>query len=137
MLPPPSPLQAVRRGLGGRCPRCGRGKLFGAFLKVNDRCSACGEELYHHRADDFPAYLVILIVGHLVVLLVLGVELAFAPPYWVHLALWAPLTLGLAIGLLQPIKGAIVAFQWTTGMHGFEEGKKRRDAVAQISARWR
>jgi uncharacterized protein (DUF983 family) len=128
-LPLPSTMLAVRRGLRGRCPRCGQGKLFGAFLKVNERCAACGEELYHHRADDFPAYVVILIVGHLVVPLVLAVEIAFAPPIWVHLALWFPLILALTIGLLQPVKGAIVAFQWATGMHGFEEGKKRREGA--------
>ena len=49
--------------------------MFRAFLKVADRCDACGEELHHQRADDFPAYLVIVIVGHLVVPLVLHVEM--------------------------------------------------------------
>src|SRR5262245_35467934 len=89
------------RGFRGRCPRCGRGRLFRAFLKVSDRCSECGEELHHQRADDFPAYCVIFIVGHAVVPLVLAVETAFAPAYWVHVALWLPITLGLALGLLQ------------------------------------
>ena len=32
------------------------------FLKVIDHCSVCGEEFYHHRADDFPAYIVIFVV---------------------------------------------------------------------------
>jgi uncharacterized protein (DUF983 family) len=66
----------------------------------------CGEELHHHRADDFPAYLVIVIVGHLVVPAALFVEQHFAPSYWIHFALWLPLTLALTFGLLQPIKGA-------------------------------
>ncbi len=127
-------LQPLLRGFSGRCPHCGEGRLFGRFLKVQDRCSACGEELFHHRADDFPAYCVILLVGHLVVPLALSVELNFAPPYWVHVALWLPLTLGLALGLLQPIKGAIVAFQWFAGMHGFEEGRLRREAAAMAAA---
>jgi uncharacterized protein (DUF983 family) len=110
----------MRRGLRGRCPSCGRGKLFRAFLKVVDRCPCCGEALYHHRADDAPAYFVILIVGHIVVPLALIVEVAYAPPYWLHAALWLPLTLGLAVGLLQPIKGAIVGWQWANYMHGFD-----------------
>ncbi len=111
---------AMWRGLRGRCPRCGNGRLFRAFLKVADRCPACGEELHHHRADDAPAYFVILIVGHIVVPLALSVEVAYTPPYWLHVALWAPLTLGLALGLLQPVKGAIVGWQWANRMHGFE-----------------
>lgn len=113
-------LTALRRGLLGRCPNCGQGKLFRAFLKVADQCPACGEELHHHRADDAPAYFNIVIVGHIVVPLVVTVEMAFAPAYWIHLALWLPLILALSFGLMQPIKGAIVAWQWTHRMHGFD-----------------
>ena len=114
-------------GLRGRCPSCGKGHMFRAFLKVADRCDVCGEELHHHRADDFPAYLVIVIVGHLVVPLVLNVEMIYQPAYWVHALLWLPLTLALALLLIQPVKGAVVALQWHNGMHGFEEAKKLRD----------
>jgi uncharacterized protein (DUF983 family) len=117
------------RGLRGRCPNCGKGRIFRAFLKVADRCEVCGEELHHHRADDFPAYLVIVLVGHIVVPLVLHVETVYAPPYWVHAALWLPLTIGLSLALLQPVKGAVVALQWHAGMHGFQEAKKLRDAA--------
>jgi uncharacterized protein (DUF983 family) len=118
--------QAMMRGFRCRCPACGEGKLFRAFLKVNDNCPACGEELHHHRADDFPAYLVIVIVGHIVVPLVLAVETNFAPSYWIHLAMWLPLTLGLSLGLLQPVKGTVVALQWYLGMHGFERARAAR-----------
>jgi hypothetical protein len=57
----------MKRGFRGRCPRCGEGKLFRAFLKVDNHCSVCGLDFTPHRADDLPAYLVIVIVGHLVV----------------------------------------------------------------------
>jgi hypothetical protein len=40
------------------------------------------------------------------------------------LALWLPLTLGLTVGLLQPVKGVIVVLQWRMGMHGFEPMKR-------------
>jgi len=113
-------ITALRRGFLGRCPNCGQGRLFRAFLKVADCCPACGEELYHHRADDAPAYFNIVIVGHIVVPLALAVEIAFAPSYWIHLALWLPLTLGLSFGLMQPIKGPIVGWQWANRMHGFD-----------------
>jgi uncharacterized protein (DUF983 family) len=96
--------------------------MFRTFLKVADHCPACGEDLHHHQADDAPAYFVIFAVGHIVVPLALSVELALMPPYWVHAVLWLPLTLGLAVGLLQPFKGAIVAWQWAHCMHGFEHG---------------
>ncbi len=119
-------LTAMRRGFRGRCPNCGQGKLFRAFLKVADRCESCGEDLHHHRADDAPAYFNIVIVGHIVAPLVLFVETTFEPPYWVHLALWFPLIIGLSFGLMQPIKGTIVAWQWAHQMHGFDP-----DAVAE------
>jgi uncharacterized protein (DUF983 family) len=124
---PPQPVlparpvwQSLRRGLRGRCPNCGLGRMFYAFLKVADHCPICHEALHHHQADDAPAYFVILIVGHVVVPLALVVEIAFTPPYWLHAALWLPLTAGLAVGLLQPVKGAIVGWQWANYMHGFD-----------------
>lgn len=126
LQPPSPPMAAIVRGLSGRCPCCGKGRMFRAFLKVRDRCEACGEELHHHRADDFPAYVVILIVGHVLVPAVLYVETHFAPSYLTHLVLWLPTTLVLTIGLLQPTKGVIVALQWSMGMHGFEYAQKAR-----------
>lgn len=111
---------ALLTGARGRCPNCGQGRLFCAFLKCADQCEHCGEAFHHQRADDAPAYFVILIVGHIVVPLVLLVETNFAPAYWIHLALWLPLTLGLAIALLPPVKGAIIAWQWAHRMHGFD-----------------
>jgi len=117
------------RGLKGQCPRCGRGELFRAFLKVADNCPACGEELHHHRADDFPAYLVIVIVGHIVVALTLIVEAAFSPPLWLHALIWLPLTAAMALALIQPVKGAVVAFQWQQGMDGFAAAKRLRNAL--------
>jgi uncharacterized protein (DUF983 family) len=119
-LPKRAASRSLRRGFFGRCPACGRGRLFCAFLKVAPHCAACGEALHHHQADDAPAYFVILIVGHLIVPLALIVEIAWSPPYWLHAAIWLPLTAGLAVGLLAPIKGAIVGFQWANYMHGFD-----------------
>jgi len=120
---------ALWRGLTGRCPHCGKGRMFRRFLKVADCCEVCGEELHHQRADDFPAYLVIVIVGHLVVPLVLHVEMTYQPAYWIHAAMFLPLTLGLTLLLIQPVKGAVIALQWHAGMHGFEESKKLRGSL--------
>ena len=120
--------KAMWRGFCGRCPHCGEGRVFKSFLKVADSCEVCGEELFHHRADDLPAYLVIVVVGHLVVPAILAIETAYAPPVWLQLAAWLPVTLFASLALLQPTKGAIVGLQWQVGMHGFEEAKQRREA---------
>ena len=103
--------------------------MFRAFLKVADHCPACGEELHHHRADDFPAYVVIVIVGHILVPLVLLVETHLAPPFWVGMTLWPAAVVALTLALIQPVKGAIVGLQWAMGMHGFDQAKKDRDAL--------
>jgi uncharacterized protein (DUF983 family) len=139
-LPPRDSWTAIMRGGRGQCPSCGRGRLFRAFLKVADQCPACGEALHHHRADDAPAYFVILIVGHVVVPIILAVEMAYTPPYWLHLSLWLPLMLLMSLLLLPPIKGAIVAWQWALRMHGF--GPSEADqapplAPTRVVDRWR
>jgi uncharacterized protein (DUF983 family) len=112
---------AMKRGLRGRCPRCGEGKLFRAFLKVDDHCSVCGQDFTPHRADDLPAYLVIVIVGHIVVPMILWIETDYAPPVPLQLAIYLPFTLIASLLLLQPVKGAVVGLQWAFRMHGFDE----------------
>jgi uncharacterized protein (DUF983 family) len=112
---------SIKRGFRGRCPRCGEGKLFRAFLKVDNNCSACGLDFTPHRADDLPAYLVIVIVGHIVVPLALMIETNYAPPVAWQLAAYLPITLVASLLLLQPIKGAVVGMQWALRMHGFDD----------------
>jgi uncharacterized protein (DUF983 family) len=112
---------ALKRGFRGRCPRCGQGKLFRAFLKVDDHCSVCQLDFTPHRADDLPAYLVIVIVGHIVVPTILWIETDYSPSLALQLSIYLPLTLILSLALLQPVKGAVVAIQWALRMHGFDE----------------
>jgi uncharacterized protein (DUF983 family) len=112
---------SIKRGFRGRCPRCGEGKLFRAFLKVDNNCSVCGLDFTPHRADDLPAYLVIVVVGHIVVPMALLIETNYAPPVALQLAIYLPLTLVASLALLQPVKGAVVGVQWALRMHGFDE----------------
>jgi uncharacterized protein (DUF983 family) len=125
--------QAVKRGFGLRCPNCGEGHLFRAYLKVNDTCPACGEELFHHRADDAPPYLTILVVGHIVgALMLLVEEIDDTLPIWIHMVVWPLLTLGLCLLLLPRFKGGLIAYQWALRMHGFEtapSGLEQKGAV--------
>ena len=127
--PPAKASEPLMRGLRGRCPACGEGRMFRKFLKVADECPKCSEELHHHRADDFPAYLDIVIVGHVLIPIVLAVETEYAPPVLLSMTVWPLIALAATLGLLQPIKGGVVAMQWFLGMHGFEDAKGRRDAV--------
>lgn len=112
---------AVRRGMRCRCPACGEGRLFTSYLKVAPHCEACGEVLHHHRSDDAPPYVTIMIVGHVVVPMLMWLELAYEPALWIHFILWLPLTLAMCLLLLPPVKGAIVGYQWALRMHGFDE----------------
>ncbi|RUW35664.1 DUF983 domain-containing protein, partial [Mesorhizobium sp. M1A.F.Ca.IN.020.06.1.1] len=73
----------------------------------------------HNVADDLPAYLVIVIVGHIVVGAFMTVEAATTLSTWQHALIWVPLTIILAVALLQPVKGAVIGLQWALYMHGF------------------
>lgn len=120
--PPARPVgEALQRGARCRCPACGRGPMFRAYLKVADRCTSCGEDLSHQRADDAPAYFTMVIVGHVIVGGVLALEKALAPAIWVQMALWLPLTAAMSLLLLPRVKGVLVALQWALRMHGFGE----------------
>jgi len=93
--------------------------MFDDYLSVRRACASCGEALYHHRADDMPAWATILLVGHVMVFGMVMVELTWSPPLWLHWATWPALTLLLCLLLLPCIKGVIVAMQWALRMHGF------------------
>jgi uncharacterized protein (DUF983 family) len=120
---------AMLRGALGRCPSCGEGRLFERYLKVADYCPACNEALHHHRADDAPPYFTILIAGHLLVPLLIASEAAYRPALWLHAAIWVPVTLGVCLGLLPVVKGAIVGLQWANYMHGFDPNAEPDEAA--------
>ena len=112
---PPMPT-ALLRGLRGRCPACGQGRIFRGYLRVVDACAVCAAPLGSVRADDAPPYFTIFIVGHVVVLGMVMVENRYQPPLWVHAAIWLPLTLVLSLVLLRPIKGATVGLMMKIGL---------------------
>ncbi len=107
--------------LAGRCPRCGEGHLFQGFITLAPSCDRC--ELSYERLDqgDGPAVFIILIAGFVVVGLALWTEVTYEPPYWVHMVLWLPLVLIVTLGLLRPLKSAMVHQQYK--MKAAEAGK--------------
>ncbi|MEM9910085.1 MAG: DUF983 domain-containing protein [Pseudomonadota bacterium] len=116
----PRPLwPALRRGYARTCPCCGKGPLFEGYLKLRDTCPECNEDLSHARADDGPAYLTILIVGHLIIPFLHISFTIWRPEPLVLFAVFAIACVSLSLYLLPRLKGAVVAFQWAREMHGF------------------
>ncbi len=120
-------MPAVLNGLKGKCPSCGQGHLFRAYLKSVDTCEVCGEDISHHRADDLPPYLAILIVGHLLVGVMIELDTMFRISPMTYLVIMVPLGIVLPLAILQPIKGMVIGIQWAKRMHGF--GKSRDPAA--------
>jgi len=110
----------IARGLRGRCPRCGEGKLFKGFLSLRPSCEHCGLDFNFADAGDGPAVFVILLGGAVVVIAALITEVMYQPPYWVHAALWLPLILLVTLAPLRPIKGLMIALQYH---HRAQEGR--------------
>ena len=108
----PAAVDPVRAGLKGRCPRCGKGKLFSGFLSVASACDRCGLDFEPFDTPDGPAFFVMTIVGFVVVALALYTEVAYSPPVYVHLVLWIPLTLVLALPLMRFGKGLMAGLQY-------------------------
>jgi uncharacterized protein (DUF983 family) len=120
--PPSAPPAAdpVMAGLKGRCPRCGKGRLFSGFLKLAPACPRCRLDYAFIDSGDGPTAFVILLVGFVVLGGALWLELTLAPPVWVHFVLWLPLTVLLSLPLLRMMKGVLVAMQYR---HKAAEGR--------------
>jgi uncharacterized protein (DUF983 family) len=112
--------QAMWRGLCGRCPACGEGRLFARYLKPVESCAACGEPLGHVRSDDAAPWLTILVVGHIVVPLMLSVERVSQWPEWVAMIFWPLIALALALVVLPRAKGLLMSIIWATRAPGSE-----------------
>ncbi len=116
-----SPVPPLRAGLACRCPRCGRGKLYSGVLTVADRCAACGLDLSPHDSGDGPAVFVIFILGAVVVPLALLLEVYAVPPMWLHMVIWPPVIVALALALLRPMKATLVAYHFKNLRHEYDE----------------
>jgi uncharacterized protein (DUF983 family) len=111
---------AILRGLRRRCPSCGEGHAFAGYLRTADRCDRCGTQLGQIRADDFPPYLTIFLVGHIVVPLLLIVEQNYNWPIERHMLVWPSLTLLLCMVVLPVLKGGVLGLMWSLRITGRE-----------------
>lgn len=106
------PVDPIKSGLAGRCPRCGEGRLFSGFLTVRPHCGICGLDNSFADSADGPAVFVILIIGFVVCGLALWMEVNYGPPLWVHFLLWVPLILVLGLPALRMLKGVLINLQY-------------------------
>lgn len=112
---------ALRRGLFGRCPNCGRTRLFASYLKQVDRCASCDEAYRHIRSDDAAPWLTILVVGHLLAPVILSVEPQATWPLWISMTLWPASALALTLLVLPRAKGLLMSAIWSMRAPGSEK----------------
>lgn len=99
-VPEPRKPGLSEAALRGLCPHCGARTLFGGWISFAPRCRACGLDFASFNVGDGPAAFLTLIVGAVIMVLMVWVQLAAAPPWWVHALLWIPLaTAGVIFGL--------------------------------------
>ena len=110
---------ALFKGWRRKCPNCGNGPLLKGYLKVHESCSVCREDFTPQRADDGPAYLTILLVGHLMAPMLHIVFVTWRPEPLIMFTIFSVGCVALSLYLLPRFKGAVVAFQWARYMGGF------------------
>lgn len=98
--------------LQGLCPRCGGRTLFDGVAKFASSCRACGLDFSQFNVGDGPAAFLTLIIGSLIAVLAIWLQLAFEPPFWVHVVLWIPLTTALVLAGLRAAKAALLAAEY-------------------------
>ena len=111
--------RSLFRGWRRRCPHCGAGQILKGYLTIREACPVCNEDLRPARADDGPAYLTILIVGHIMAPAIIWAFTTFRPDPMVLASTFTVGCTALSLYLLPRLKGLIVAFQWAKRMHGF------------------
>ena len=112
---------ALARGWRRKCPRCGAGPVFKGYLTVRSSCSVCRQDFRGARADDGPAYLTILIVGHIAAVAMHVLYFQWQPEPLTFFTILSVGSIALSLYLLPRLKGAIIGFQWSRRMHGFRD----------------
>ncbi len=112
----PGLARAMLRGALGTCPNCGKGPLFSGWLGPQTACTHCAAPLGRFRADDAPPYFVIFIVAHVVIGAQVALDGIMTLSLWTEAAIFIPLTVVMALGLLRPVKGATIGLMFQYDM---------------------
>ena len=116
--------EALWRGLRGTCPRCNGAPLFRKWLKPVETCAHCGQDWSAQQADDFPAYIGIFVVGHLLAPIVIAMIGTYGMSPALTLSIILPLAVAMLVGMLQPVKGGVIAFLWWFGIGAFVQERR-------------
>ena len=106
------------RGIQKRCPQCGVGAVLIGYLKPASNCSHCGEDFSQISADDGPAWLTLLIIGHAIVPLMLVFGRDPGIPAWFSIVVLTLITLVGVYFILPRAKGIFIVLIWATGATG-------------------
>ncbi|MCO4090434.1 MAG: DUF983 domain-containing protein [Sphingorhabdus sp.] len=99
----------AKAALFGLCPQCGHKSLFAGLGQFADSCANCGLDFSSYNVGDGPAALLTMGIGTLIIVLALGVDSVFHPPFWVHVIIWVPFTAALTVISLRMAKAALLA----------------------------
>lgn len=110
---------AALRGLMGRCPCCGEGKLMKSYLKQVENCSVCGESFGEIRADDAAPWATIILVGHVFLPFAFMVDVDWMP-VWTAALMWSALFVALSLAILPRAKSLFVGILWQTRAPGYK-----------------
>ncbi len=118
-LPTPHDMgpSAIRAALFGLCPDCGARTLFAGITRFANDCHGCGLKFSNYNVGDGPAAFLIMIVGTLMVAGAAVLQVAVSPPWWVHVTIWLPLTVGLTLGLLRLAKAVLLIIEHRKQAH--------------------
>lgn len=106
------PVEPIKAGIKGRCPRCGQGALFNGYLKLAKRCEVCELDNSFADAGDGPVIFVLLLDGFIVMAFALWAEINYQFPLWLHFILWIPLAIGLGLVMTRWLKGILITLQY-------------------------
>jgi uncharacterized protein (DUF983 family) len=103
---------ALARGARGRCPACGRGRLFRSYLKQVEACDVCGESYAHIHPDDAAPWFTMLLVGLALVPVFLIVEGFLHDHFVLTILFLVAFILAVSLAALPPVKGTLIAAFW-------------------------
>ncbi len=104
--------QPIINSLLFKCPACGEGKLYDSFMKITEKCPACGLEIKKHESADGPAYIAMFLTSIIVIIAAISVEVIYRPEFWIHIIIWSFFTVFIGITSLIFCKALFIGLQY-------------------------
>lgn len=96
----------IGRGLRGRCPLCGDGRIFKTYLDHHERCGVCGLRFEREQGYFTGGMEICTIAAFLVPIIA-----CFTVGRWIHAPdiVWIALSVAVSLRLYQPTRGLWLA----------------------------